>query len=68
MIELVLVYCLAADAKACVERRDPMAEYADPLACMEQAQMQAQHYLSEHPRYVLSRFRCEVDLPRQRSL
>jgi hypothetical protein len=60
VVELVLVYCLAADASACVERRPALDAASGPMACMFQAQPLAAAYLAEHPKYRLSTWRCEV--------
>ncbi len=65
MIELVLVYCLSADTKSCVEKRLPLEDFPTPAACTMGAQMRAQEYLAEHPKYVLKSWRCEIDVPHQ---
>jgi hypothetical protein len=65
MIDLVIVYCLAANPASCQEKRVPAESWGDPLACMVAAQMRAQHYLDEHPKWRLKRWKCEVDVPRQ---
>ena len=65
MIELVIVYCLATDAKACTEKRVPMENFATPVGCTMSGQQRAQEFLQEHPAYVLKSWRCEVNLPRQ---
>jgi hypothetical protein len=65
MIELVLVYCLASDAKTCMEKRLPMEDFPTPAACTMGAQQRAIQFLNEHPDYTLKSWRCEVDLPRQ---
>jgi hypothetical protein len=65
MIVLVLVYCLSADTKACLEKRLPAEDFATPAACTMGAQMRAQEYLAEHPKYVLKSWRCEVNVPEQ---
>ncbi len=65
MIELVIVYCLASDQTQCVEKRDPDASYPDPVACMVSAELSAQSYLEEHPKWRLARWRCEVNVPKQ---
>ncbi len=63
MVQLVLVYCLMADAKSCVERR-PVSEFPlTPMACMVNAQPEAANYLREHPAYQLTSFRCEINKP-----
>jgi hypothetical protein len=66
VIQLVLVYCLNANAASCIERR-PMLESADPMACMVQAQPIAAEYLREHPAYSLLRWRCEMSNRQQRA-
>ncbi len=60
MVELVLVYCLAADASACVERRPMLDAVSSPMACLTEAQPLAAAYLAEHPKYRLSTWRCEI--------
>ena len=63
MVQLVLVYCLMADARSCVERR-PVTEFPlTPMACMVSAQPEAASYLREHPAYQLTSFRCEINKP-----
>lgn len=65
MIDLVIVYCLASNPKACVEKRVPMEDFGSPVACVTSAQQRAQEYLREHPKYKLSSWRCEIDVPKQ---
>jgi len=68
MIELVIVYCLAADTKAYIEKRVPMENFASPVGCTMSGQQRAQEYLHDHPAYRLKSWRCEVDMPRQTQL
>jgi hypothetical protein len=65
MIELVIVYCLSADAQSCVEKRLSMENFPTPAACTMGAQQRAQEYLAEHPKYHLKVWRCEIDVPHQ---
>ena len=65
MIHLVLVYCLASNQKQCFEKRLPMEDFPSPAACVSDAQQRAIEYLREHPQYVLKRWRCEVNVPKQ---
>ncbi len=61
MVQLVLVYCLMADTKSCVEKR-PMTEFPlTAMGCMVTAQPMASAFLQEHPAYQLASFRCEID-------
>ena len=64
LIELVMVVCLAAFPAECREER-PATEIASVMACATQGQMVAAQWLSEHPAFTLSRWRCEVNVPRQ---
>ena len=63
MVQLVLVYCLMADAKSCVEKRPITESPMTALSCMTSAQPMAIDFLREHPGYQLASFRCEVDKP-----
>jgi hypothetical protein len=65
MITLVLVYCLSADTKACLEKRLPGEDFPTPAACTMGAQLRAQEYLAEHPKSMLKSWRCEVNVPPQ---
>ncbi len=63
MIQLVLVYCLMADTKSCVEKR-PVPEFPlTAMGCMVSAEPMAVNYLREHPAYQLASFRCEINKP-----
>jgi hypothetical protein len=44
-----------------------MEDFSNPNACMMGAQQRAQEYLVAHPKWHLSGWRCEVDLPKQKS-
>jgi hypothetical protein len=65
MIVLILVYCLSSDGKQCIEKRLAAENFPSPAACVSSAQQRAIEYLREHPKYVLKRWRCEVNVPRQ---
>ena len=62
MIELVLVFCLSASPADCREIRQP-SENPTPIGCMIDAQRQAADWLADHPKWMLSRFRCEINVP-----
>ncbi len=68
MIELVIVYCLTADTKTCVEKRLRMEQFASPVGCTMSGQQRAQEFLRDHPSFTLKSWRCEVNLPRQTSI
>ena len=63
MTALVLVFCLQSAPSSCVEQRP--AEDMAPLACVVRAQEYAANWLSDHPKWVLARWRCEQNVPRQ---
>jgi hypothetical protein len=64
LIELVMLVCLAASPTECREER-PRTEINSVMACATQGQMVAAQWLSQHPAFTLSRWRCEVNIPRQ---
>ncbi|HXC91317.1 MAG TPA: hypothetical protein VNV18_14235 [Stellaceae bacterium] len=64
MTALVLVFCLQSAPGSCVEQR-PVEDMA-PLACVLRAQEYAASWLSDHPKWMLSRWRCERNVARQR--
>jgi hypothetical protein len=37
-----------------------------PLACVMRAEEYAANWLSDHPKWVLSRWRCERNVPREK--
>lgn len=63
MIHLVLTVCLASAPASCKEER-PVFD-GSLLACATQGQLLAAQWLSEHPAYTLSRWRCEANKPRE---
>jgi len=63
MTALVLVFCLQATPVACTEQRS--VEEFSLQACLIRAQQYAAEWLAEHPKWQLSRWRCEQNVPRQ---
>ena len=63
MIHLVLTVCLAASPASCKEERPTFD--GSLLACATQGQLLAARWLSEHPAYTLTRWRCEANKPRE---
>ncbi len=63
MIQLVLVYCMIGDGSVCIEDRPTYAEQMSMESCMSSAQFVAVDYVRDHPRWQLSRWRCEVNVP-----
>ena len=63
MTVLVLVFCLQSDPGSCTEQR-PFPDL--PLsACFKRGEQYALEWLADHPKWSLSRWRCEIDVPRQ---
>jgi hypothetical protein len=63
MTALVLVFCLQSMPASCIEQR-PVADLS-PQACLLRGQQYAVEWLSDHPKWMLSRWRCEHNVPRQ---
>jgi hypothetical protein len=63
MTALVLVFCLQSAPASCTEERP--IEGLSPLACLIRGQLYAAEWLTEHPKWMLSRWRCEHNVPRQ---
>jgi hypothetical protein len=64
MTALVLIFCLQSAPGSCTEER-PVLDL--PLAaCLARGQHYAQEWLADHPKWALSGWRCEYNLPRQR--
>lgn len=66
MAELVLVFCLLSSPSSCQEER-PALEQMSLAACLTEGQQYAADWLAEHPKWTLSRWRCEQNVPRQRA-
>jgi hypothetical protein len=64
MVHLVLTFCMMAWQTHCLEER-PVFEQMSLMTCMIQGQQVAQQWLEDHPRWMLSRWRCEQNVPRQ---
>jgi hypothetical protein len=61
---LVLVLCLQGAPASCIEQR-PIDDLS-LQACLIRGQHYAAEWLAEHPKWMLSRWRCERNVPRQR--
>ena len=61
LVQLVLVYCLAAEPSRCVEQRPVPEQHGSGLmACMAGAQPEAARWLVTRPGHILARVRCEM--------
>jgi hypothetical protein len=67
MVQLVLIFCLAASPTSCREER-PVVEQLSLMTCMVQGQQIAQELLADRPKWLLSRWRCEQNVPRERPI
>ena len=63
MAALVLVFCLQSAPVSCTEMRP--VEDLSLEACLVRGQYYASEWLAEHPKWMLSRWRCEQNVPRQ---
>jgi hypothetical protein len=61
---LVLVFCLQVAPSSCTEQRP--IEDLSLEACLVRGQHYAAEWLAEHPKWMLSRWRCEHNVPRQK--
>jgi len=66
MSELVLVFCLQSAPFSCTEQRP--IEDLSLQACLVRGQHYAAEWLAEHPKWILSRWRCENNIPHQKPL
>jgi len=60
---LVLVLCPQGAPASCIEQR-PIDDLS-LQACLIRGQHYAAEWLAEHPKWMLSRWRCERNVPRQ---
>lgn len=65
MVALVLVFCFMGSPDSCMEER-PAIENLSLVGCLTQGQQVAQAWLSEHPKWALSHWRCEAGVPPQK--
>jgi hypothetical protein len=63
MVALVLVFCLQAAPASCTEER-PFSDLS-PQDCLRHGEQYAIEWLSQHPKWRLSRWRCEHNVPHQ---
>ncbi len=63
MTALVLVFCLQSTPAFCTEQRP--IEDLSPQACLMRGEQYASDWLADHPKWMLSRWRCEHNVPRQ---
>lgn len=58
MIELVFMACLSATPQICEERAMPIAEVANPAACLVSAQPRLAEWVEGHPKWRITRWKC----------
>ena len=64
MTVLVLVFCLQGAPSSCTEQR-PLVDLSFE-ACLVRGQHYASEWLAEHPKWMLSVWRCEHNVPQQK--
>jgi hypothetical protein len=65
MVALILVFCLVGSPSSCTEEH-PYIQSLSLVGCLTQGQQVAQEWLAEHPKWALSRWRCEAGVPAER--
>jgi len=65
MLELVMVFCLAAQPDRCIEQRQVLDETQARTECLSGAETRAIDYLRTHPGWQLARWRCERGKPHE---
>jgi hypothetical protein len=66
MAVLVIVYCLTSTPTSCQEDKPYLAPM--PLmTCLIRGQQLAMDWLAEHPKWTLSRWRCEQNIPKEQA-
>jgi hypothetical protein len=71
MVQLILVFCLAASATTCKEVRPVFEDPLTLMGCVTQAQVVAVQELSDRldlQGYQLARWRCEIGKPQDAEL
>jgi hypothetical protein len=63
MVHLVLTLCMMAWQTHCMDER-PVFEDMSLTACMVQGQQIASEWVSDHPKWMLTRWRCEQNVAR----
>jgi len=64
MTVLVLGFCLQSAPASCTEQR-PVEDLPLQACLLLHGQQYALEWLAEHPKWQLSRWRCEHNVPRQ---
>jgi hypothetical protein len=63
MVHLVLTLCMMAWQTHCMDEQ-PVYGDMSLTACMVQGQQIASEWVSDHPKWMLTRWRCEMNIPR----
>jgi hypothetical protein len=64
MVQLVVIYCMIANANVCKETRPTFEQPLNLMSCMTNGQQTAAEYVEEHPLWRMAKFRCEVGVPK----
>jgi hypothetical protein len=65
MIQIVMLYCLINSPTSCQEQRPVTNEPLTLMECAIHGQEIAQEWLSDHPKWTLSKWRCEANHPKE---
>jgi hypothetical protein len=66
MAQLVLIFCLMGAPGSCREER-PLLQQVPLMSCLTQGQHYASEWLADHPKWALSSWRCEHNVPQRRA-
>jgi len=58
LVELILTVCLLAQPAVCKDQHIPFLREINVRSCMWQGQLQAVHWLADHPQWRIRRWRC----------
>jgi hypothetical protein len=68
MIQIVMLFCLVNSPQSCQEQRPSLDMPISLMECTMHGQEIAQGWLADHPKWTLSKWRCEANHPPERDL
>ncbi len=60
MIQIVMLFCLVNSPQSCQEQRPSLDQPISLMECAVHGQEIAQIWLADHPKWALSKWRCEA--------
>jgi hypothetical protein len=68
MVVMILTLCLSGNPSQCVEYTPAFEEPLTMMSCLMSAQVTANKYIEEHPRYMLTTYSCGTGLVTKRDI